>query len=117
MFDALTDPSGAALKNRAANRRWDYMTGEGFGRSPINSLGNPDWDAMFQAMDEAGVSNMADSSVGQKKGMWSGNVAQTGLGAGTGRDNSTAFAGDFSAGVGGHDIEQAIAALRKRGGK
>ena len=37
----------------------------------INSLGlAPEWDAYFQALDEQGVSGLADDSVGQAKGMF-----------------------------------------------
>lgn len=95
-FDPATDPLGIALKERARKHReqWkaddarkyqdlqrdSFGTGLGlFGpsRMPGGSswLGgpasDPAWDGFFQAMAEAGVDRVGDSSVGADKGWWS----------------------------------------------
>lgn len=111
-FNAAKDSAGVAIKNRAANQRWNYMTGEGFGRSPINSLGmGSDWEGLFQAMQEMGVDNVADNSVGQRRGMFSGNVAQSkNIAPGQGRDRRDLFAVNKS-GVGGGEMDSIVAGL------
>jgi hypothetical protein len=70
MFDVNNDPLGIALQSRAADKRFRFQQdhpGSSFGPLPDSR-----WDGFFQAMDEAGVDGVADSSVGAKKGMWSG---------------------------------------------
>jgi hypothetical protein len=64
------DPLGIALRSRAADaKQANYL--QNFGHNPINIQSDPAWDGFFQALKEQGVSSLADSSVGAKKGMWS----------------------------------------------
>lgn len=112
MFNAQTDPAGAALKNRAAQTYWDHQMQRAPG-GPINSLYNSEWSPFFQALEEAGVDRLADNSVGRKRGMWGGNTAQsTSITPATGEDNSNAFRGNFKASTGGNEIQAALEALR-----
>lgn len=63
----MDDPLGVGLRARARdNARLQNPTGlhEGF------VLRDPQWDAFFQAMDEAGVDKVADQSVGERTGMF-----------------------------------------------
>lgn len=77
MWDQQSDPLAIGLQSRARQKRLDYYNGAGFGHMGT-VLPDPKWDGFFQAMDEAGVSNLADSSVGIKKGMWSPGAPQGG---------------------------------------
>lgn len=36
----------------------------------VRPLRNPQWDAWFQALNNQGVTGLADESVGARKGMW-----------------------------------------------
>lgn len=73
MFDARTDPAGASLKARAGARRDTYRY-QNLGKN-MGPLSDPAWDGFMQAMGEAGVSGLADNSVGVKKGMFSPGAA------------------------------------------
>ena len=69
MFNPTTDPLGIGLKARAANQRRDLEVrnlGHNYG-----PLSDPAWDGFFQAMNEAGVDNLADNSMGAARGMFS----------------------------------------------
>lgn len=79
MFDARTDPLGIGLRSRSARYHDEF---ENLGRQNARAHGqivsfanpgvlrDPMWDAFHQATMEAGVDNMADNSVGVKRGMW-----------------------------------------------
>ncbi len=51
----------------------------------VRPLRNPQWDAWFQALQNQGVTGLADESVGAKRGMW----APQGPGISTLMDPST----------------------------
>lgn len=70
MFDASTDPGGISLMNRARQNRLEYEQ-QNRGRN-FGPLSDPRWDGFFQAMNEAGVSRIADNSVGEARGMFPG---------------------------------------------
>lgn len=55
MFDATTDPTGAAVQQRARDRRIQQMTDSvSHPLSIFNGpLPDPKWDGLFQAIDEA----------------------------------------------------------------
>lgn len=68
MWDAQTDPLGIGLQSRAANRRFTYGVqnpGSNFGPGHSSA-----WDGYFQALNEAGVSNLGDNSMGVHRGMF-----------------------------------------------
>lgn len=73
MWDQSQDPLGIALMGRAkAARDKQHLDS----MSNVNSMQvggpapDPKWDGFFQAMNEAGVTGLADNSVGVKKGMF-----------------------------------------------
>ena len=67
MFDAMDDPLGISLRERARDRRREMENTQlaAGGRPMAPGLSGP-WDAWFQAMDEAGVDELADTSVGMR---------------------------------------------------
>lgn len=95
MFDPSRDPLGLDLQRRAqrykerdkqlAGENWNSIASQNpnigsFG--PLRNLSgqlnavsgplpNPEWDGWFQALREQGVDNLADDSVGAKRGLWS----------------------------------------------
>lgn len=69
MFDAATDPLGIGVKSRGMNRRQQFeMRNLGHNMGP---LADPQWQGLLQALQEAGVSRVADNSVGEARGMFS----------------------------------------------
>lgn len=81
MFNPADDPLGNALMQRAREHRLRWEQEQQAANpyfhlyKPINTLPDDRWGGMFQAMEEAGVSGVADNSVGIKRGMWSGGGA------------------------------------------
>lgn len=81
IFNSQDDALGNGLMSRAAAYKndWNLQAKENarqhgqlvsFGQ--IGPMGDPRWDAFFQAMDEAGVSKAGDNSMGVKQGMFGG---------------------------------------------
>ena len=73
MFDSHSDPLGIGLKSRAKQTR--RMQAVPHRRGSMTVLPDPQWEGYFQALSEAGVDNLADSSVGVKRGMFSPSIA------------------------------------------
>lgn len=61
------DPLGIGLRSRAAQAKTRRNP---TGLGSMGPLGDPQWDAFFQALDENGVDRLADNSVGVKRGMF-----------------------------------------------
>lgn len=55
---------------KAAARENGRRNGQLVSFGHLGPLKDPMWDAMFQAMENQGVTELADSSVGAKKKMW-----------------------------------------------
>jgi hypothetical protein len=71
IFDPNTDPLGIGLRQRAGDRQSAYYNENPAARmAHANIFSDPRWDAYFQSLDEAGVSKLADQSVGEAKGMF-----------------------------------------------
>ena len=73
MFDSHSDPLGIGIKSRAKQTR--RMQAVPHRRGSMNVLPDPQWEGYFQALREAGVDNLADQSVGVKKGMFPSSVS------------------------------------------
>jgi hypothetical protein len=80
MLNGTDDPLGLGLRQRAREYRQGYeddnrelakQHGQLVSFSHIGPLKDSAWDAWQQALDEQGVDNLADASVGAKKFGWS----------------------------------------------
>lgn len=74
MFQPSEDPLGIGLQARAAQRMKDQQVGQdpsGWMNRPIQTvLPDPQWQGWFQALQEAGATNLGDSSQMERKGLW-----------------------------------------------
>lgn len=75
MWDASSDPLGIGLQSRAAQSRFNYGV-----QNPGTSFGpghSAAWDGFFQALNEAGVSHLGDSSTRMGFGPQFGSLPST----------------------------------------
>lgn len=75
MLELDDDPLGIGLQTRAAARRKAAENSQPTSEWMNHQIGgpaiSPAWEGWFQALQEAGVDNLGDNSVGVKRGMWS----------------------------------------------